>query len=103
MKKISTELGFLFLVEVFPFLGLDIATTWLGRTTMSTVNLASKKKILSSRSHACFRSLEGLLLALNLSKAIMCCWGSVFVTIFVHLTTYHCHLTESRDWRCSNQ
>lgn len=90
-------------LKFFPFLGLDIATTQLGRTTMSTVNLASKKKILSSSSHACFQSLEGWLLGLSFSIAIMCCWGSVFVAIFVHLTTCHCHLTWSGNWRCSNQ
>jgi hypothetical protein len=80
-------------LKFFPFLGLDIATIWLGRTTMSIVDLASKKKILSSRSHACFQSLKGLLLGLSFSIAIMCCSGSVFVTSFVHLTTCHCHLT----------
>jgi spore maturation protein SpmA len=80
-------------LKFFPFLGLDIATTWLGRTTMSTVNLVSKKKILSSSSQACFWSLEGLLLGLSCSIVIMCRWGLVFVTIFVHLTTCHCHLT----------
>jgi hypothetical protein len=58
---------------------------------MSTVDLASKKKMLSSRSHAYFWSLEGLLLGLSFSRAIMCCWSSVFVTISVHLTTCHCH------------
>jgi hypothetical protein len=39
--------------------------------------LASKKKMLSSRSHAYFWSLEGLLLGLSFSIAITYCWGSV--------------------------
>jgi hypothetical protein len=50
----NSSLGFIFLVDVFPFLGFDIATTWVGKTLMLGIDLASKKIIPSSTSHTCF-------------------------------------------------
>jgi hypothetical protein len=58
-------LGFLFLVEVYLFLGFDIATTWVGRTSMFGIDLAFENIIPSSTNHTCFQSLKGLLMGLK--------------------------------------
>jgi hypothetical protein len=64
-ENFNNSLGFLFLVEVFIFLGFDIATTWVGKASMFGIDLAFEKTISSSTSHTCFQSLKGLLMGLE--------------------------------------
>ncbi len=58
-KKLYSSSGFLLLVEVFLFLGFDIATTWVGRASMFGIDLAFKKIIPSSTSHIVFKAWKG--------------------------------------------